>query len=72
MESIDRRDFCKRVGLLVGVGLSSNLPVLLFAEEKDLFAAKVAVSGANSNTGYAAFSIGEKLSNVRLGFCING
>src|SRR3972149_10138416 len=61
MESIDRRDFCKRVGLLVGVGLSSNLPVLSFAEEKDLFAAKVAVTGAKTNIGYAQFFIGEKL-----------
>jgi len=61
MESIDRRDFCKRVGLLVGVGLSSNLPVLSFAEEKNLFEAKVAITGAKSNIGYAEFFIGEKL-----------
>src|SRR3990172_10856171 len=61
MNSIDRRDFCKRVGLLVGVGLSSNLPVLSFAEEKKLFEAKVAITGAKSNIGYAEFFIGEKL-----------
>src|SRR3972149_7126607 len=61
MNSIDRRDFCKRFGLLVGVGLSSNLPVVSFAEEKNLFEAKVAITGAKSNIGYAEFFIGEKL-----------
>ncbi len=61
MESIDRRDFCKRVGLLVGVGFSSNFPVLSFAKEKNLFTAKVAITGAKSNIGYAPFYIGEKL-----------
>jgi len=61
MESIDRRDFCKRFGLLVGVGFSANLPIVSFAEEKNLFAAKVATTSAKSNINFAAFLIGEKL-----------